>query len=126
MQLPRWEGAELSPLGPASRRQPCSQPCMLPQCSSLKLPSTNCHPSSCRQLLLKQAGAAPLPPCLSANIDEGAVPPAPARPPLLLPAPWLPLHPPRRRWCCGDMDHFDISVWAFEKLADVKWGVIAL
>ncbi len=26
----------------------------------------------------------------------------------------------------GDMDHFDISVWAFEKLADLKWGVIAL
>lgn len=21
-------------------------------------------------------------------------------------------------------DHFDLSVWAFEKLADVKWGVI--
>ncbi|KAI7842555.1 hypothetical protein COHA_003792 [Chlorella ohadii] len=31
-----------------------------------------------------------------------------------------------KRWCCGDMDHFDISVWAFEKLADLKWGVIAL
>lgn len=26
----------------------------------------------------------------------------------------------------GDMDHFDISVWSFEKLADLKWGVIAL
>lgn len=31
-----------------------------------------------------------------------------------------------KRWCCGDKDHFDISVWAFEKLADLKWGVIAL
>jgi hypothetical protein len=29
-----------------------------------------------------------------------------------------------KRWCCGDMDHFDISAWAFEKLADKKWGVI--
>lgn len=31
-----------------------------------------------------------------------------------------------KRWCCGDMDHFDISVWAFERLASTKWGVIAL
>lgn len=32
-----------------------------------------------------------------------------------------------RMFClAGDMDHFDISVWAFEKLADLKWGVIAL
>eukprot|EP01024_Parvocaulis_polyphysoides_P028153 TRINITY_DN25457_c0_g1_i2.p1 TRINITY_DN25457_c0_g1~~TRINITY_DN25457_c0_g1_i2.p1 ORF type:complete len:553 (+),score=83.98 TRINITY_DN25457_c0_g1_i2:120-1778(+) len=31
-----------------------------------------------------------------------------------------------QRWCCGDMDHLDISVWAFEKLADLKWGVIGL
>jgi len=31
-----------------------------------------------------------------------------------------------KRWCCGDMDHFDISVHAFEKLADMKWGVIGL
>jgi hypothetical protein len=29
-----------------------------------------------------------------------------------------------KRWCCGDRDHFDISAWAFEKLADKKWGVI--
>ena len=29
-----------------------------------------------------------------------------------------------KRWCCNDMDHFDVSVWAFEKLADKKWGVI--
>jgi hypothetical protein len=26
----------------------------------------------------------------------------------------------------GDMDHFDLSIWAFEKLASTKWGVIAL
>eukprot|EP01024_Parvocaulis_polyphysoides_P062324 TRINITY_DN7089_c0_g3_i2.p1 TRINITY_DN7089_c0_g3~~TRINITY_DN7089_c0_g3_i2.p1 ORF type:complete len:425 (+),score=67.85 TRINITY_DN7089_c0_g3_i2:156-1430(+) len=31
-----------------------------------------------------------------------------------------------KRWCCGDMDHFDLSVWAFEKLTDIKWGVIGL
>lgn len=31
-----------------------------------------------------------------------------------------------KRWCCGDMDHFDVSVWAFEKLADQKWGVIGI
>ncbi|EFN56233.1 hypothetical protein CHLNCDRAFT_51898 [Chlorella variabilis] len=31
-----------------------------------------------------------------------------------------------KRWCCGDVDHIDMSVWAFEKLADLKWGVIAL
>ena len=31
-----------------------------------------------------------------------------------------------KRWCCGDMDHMDISVWAFEKLADKKWGVIGI
>ena len=22
-----------------------------------------------------------------------------------------------KRWCCGDMDHFDMSIWAFEKIA---------
>lgn len=32
-----------------------------------------------------------------------------------------PLHHP-----AGDIDHLDISVYAFEKLADLKWGVIAL
>jgi hypothetical protein len=26
----------------------------------------------------------------------------------------------------GDVDHFDLSIWAFEKLASVKLGVIAL
>eukprot|EP01024_Parvocaulis_polyphysoides_P047019 TRINITY_DN4455_c0_g1_i1.p3 TRINITY_DN4455_c0_g1~~TRINITY_DN4455_c0_g1_i1.p3 ORF type:complete len:196 (+),score=11.90 TRINITY_DN4455_c0_g1_i1:198-785(+) len=31
-----------------------------------------------------------------------------------------------RRWCCGDTDHFDLSVWAFEKLAELKWGVISV
>eukprot|EP00210_Caulerpa_lentillifera_P002459 g2357.t1 len=31
-----------------------------------------------------------------------------------------------KRWCCGDMDHLDLSIWAFEKLADMKWGVIGL
>ncbi|GLI71000.1 hypothetical protein VaNZ11_016116 [Volvox africanus] len=31
-----------------------------------------------------------------------------------------------KRWCCGDMSHFDVSVFAFEKLADVKWGVIGI
>ncbi|KAI8470465.1 MAG: RlpA-like double-psi beta-barrel-protein domain-containing protein-containing protein [Monoraphidium minutum] len=31
-----------------------------------------------------------------------------------------------KRWCCGDMYHMDLSLWAFEKLADIKWGVIAL
>eukprot|EP01023_Acetabularia_acetabulum_P064785 TRINITY_DN847_c0_g1_i1.p1 TRINITY_DN847_c0_g1~~TRINITY_DN847_c0_g1_i1.p1 ORF type:complete len:420 (-),score=63.82 TRINITY_DN847_c0_g1_i1:2842-4101(-) len=31
-----------------------------------------------------------------------------------------------QRWCCGDMDHLDLSVWTFEKLADTKWGVIGL
>eukprot|EP01025_Chloroclados_australasicus_P069772 TRINITY_DN989_c3_g1_i2.p1 TRINITY_DN989_c3_g1~~TRINITY_DN989_c3_g1_i2.p1 ORF type:complete len:495 (+),score=65.81 TRINITY_DN989_c3_g1_i2:121-1605(+) len=30
------------------------------------------------------------------------------------------------RWCCGDMDHLDLSVWAFEKLAELKWGVLGL
>ncbi|KAI8474618.1 MAG: RlpA-like double-psi beta-barrel-protein domain-containing protein-containing protein [Monoraphidium minutum] len=30
-----------------------------------------------------------------------------------------------KRWCCGDMYHLDVSHWAFEKLADTKWGVIA-
>lgn len=28
------------------------------------------------------------------------------------------------RWCCGDMDHFDLSYNAFAKLADMKWGVM--
>lgn len=24
------------------------------------------------------------------------------------------------------MDHFDVSAWAFEKLADLKWGVMGI
>ncbi|KAJ9529832.1 hypothetical protein QJQ45_022243 [Haematococcus lacustris] len=31
-----------------------------------------------------------------------------------------------KRWCCGDKAHFDVSMWAFEKLAELRWGVIAL
>ncbi|KAF5842723.1 hypothetical protein DUNSADRAFT_5490 [Dunaliella salina] len=31
-----------------------------------------------------------------------------------------------RRWCCGDVDHLDLSKWAFEKLAELRWGVIKL
>lgn len=31
-----------------------------------------------------------------------------------------------KRWCCGDMYHMDLSVWAYEKLADTKWGVIGI
>jgi hypothetical protein len=31
-----------------------------------------------------------------------------------------------KRWCCGDMYHFDLSVWAFERLAEKKWGVIGI
>ena len=31
-----------------------------------------------------------------------------------------------KRWCCGDMYHLDMSLWAYEKLADTKWGVIAV
>ncbi len=31
-----------------------------------------------------------------------------------------------KRWCCGDMPHLDLSTWAFEKLAEKKWGVIGI
>lgn len=31
-------------------------------------------------------------------------------------------HNSNRRWCCGDQDHLDLSVFAFAKLADTKWG----
>ncbi|PRW39389.1 formate nitrite transporter [Chlorella sorokiniana] len=36
-----------------------------------------------------------------------------------------------KRWCCGDNSgtqgtHFDMSIWAFEKLADVAQGVAAI
>lgn len=30
------------------------------------------------------------------------------------------------KWCCGDMDHFDLSKHAFLQLTDEIWGVIAL
>ncbi|GMH35768.1 hypothetical protein BSKO_03636 [Bryopsis sp. KO-2023] len=30
------------------------------------------------------------------------------------------------QWCCGDMDHFDLSRYAFERLSGQIWGVIAL
>jgi len=31
-----------------------------------------------------------------------------------------------KRWCCGDMYHLDLSVWAYERLAQKKWGVIGI
>eukprot|EP00775_Hariotina_reticulata_P005952 gene5952-6191_t len=31
-----------------------------------------------------------------------------------------------KRWCCGDMYHLDMSVWAYEKLGSKKWGVIGV
>eukprot|EP01023_Acetabularia_acetabulum_P019138 TRINITY_DN196_c1_g1_i1.p2 TRINITY_DN196_c1_g1~~TRINITY_DN196_c1_g1_i1.p2 ORF type:complete len:198 (-),score=35.25 TRINITY_DN196_c1_g1_i1:307-900(-) len=31
-----------------------------------------------------------------------------------------------KRWCCGDMKHFDLSVWAFEKLSERRWGVMGI
>ncbi|GMH41672.1 hypothetical protein BSKO_09582 [Bryopsis sp. KO-2023] len=31
-----------------------------------------------------------------------------------------------KRWCCMDMEHLDISVFAYDKLADRRWGVIGL
>lgn len=31
-----------------------------------------------------------------------------------------------KRWCCGDMNHFDIGVWAFQKMADPGKGVIGI
>ncbi|KAF5842724.1 RlpA-like double-psi beta-barrel-protein domain-containing protein-containing protein [Dunaliella salina] len=37
-----------------------------------------------------------------------------------------PNEPSNKRWCCGDMDHLDLSRWAFEKLAELRWGVIKL
>lgn len=30
------------------------------------------------------------------------------------------------QWCCGDMDHFDLSHYAFQRLSAQIWGVIAL
>eukprot|EP01023_Acetabularia_acetabulum_P024986 TRINITY_DN239_c0_g1_i1.p4 TRINITY_DN239_c0_g1~~TRINITY_DN239_c0_g1_i1.p4 ORF type:complete len:198 (+),score=41.82 TRINITY_DN239_c0_g1_i1:172-765(+) len=31
-----------------------------------------------------------------------------------------------KRWCCGDMEHLDLSIWAFEKLSEHRWGVIGI
>lgn len=31
-----------------------------------------------------------------------------------------------KRWCCNDMQHFDVGIWTFEKLAETRWGVIGL
>jgi hypothetical protein len=31
-----------------------------------------------------------------------------------------------KRWCCMDMYHLDMSVWAYEKLAGKQWGVIGV
>ncbi|GMH41639.1 hypothetical protein BSKO_09549 [Bryopsis sp. KO-2023] len=28
--------------------------------------------------------------------------------------------------CCGDMDHLDLSVYTFDKLAERRWGVIGI
>eukprot|EP00798_Chlamydomonas_sp_ICE-L_P030310 gene30310-35300_t len=30
------------------------------------------------------------------------------------------------RWCCGDMDHFDIGVWAFREMASQDKGVVPI
>ncbi|KAG1668661.1 hypothetical protein FOA52_001268 [Chlamydomonas sp. UWO 241] len=31
-----------------------------------------------------------------------------------------------QRWCCGDMDHFDLGIWAFRNMADTSLGVIGI
>lgn len=31
-----------------------------------------------------------------------------------------------RRWCCGDMDHMDISIFAYEKIGRVDKGVMGI
>lgn len=31
-----------------------------------------------------------------------------------------------KRWCCNDVEHLDMSIWAFEKIAPPAWGVIGL
>lgn len=31
-----------------------------------------------------------------------------------------------KRWCCGDVDHLDLSYTVFDQLADRRWGVIGL
>lgn len=30
------------------------------------------------------------------------------------------------RWCCGDMPHMDLSIWALQKLGQSKFGVIGI
>jgi hypothetical protein len=49
----------------------------------------------------------------------------PSKPPSIL-SPQTANYYSNKRWCCGDMYHLDMSVWAFEKLAQTKWGVIAI
>ena len=34
--------------------------------------------------------------------------------------PMAPQYYSNKRWCCGDKYHFDMSAWAFERLADTK------
>ncbi|KAG1668660.1 hypothetical protein FOA52_001267 [Chlamydomonas sp. UWO 241] len=31
-----------------------------------------------------------------------------------------------QRWCCGDMDHLDVGIWAFRDMADPGLGVIGI
>lgn len=31
-----------------------------------------------------------------------------------------------KRWCCGDMPHFDLGVWAFKRMGDPTLGVIGI
>jgi hypothetical protein len=31
-----------------------------------------------------------------------------------------------KRWCCGDLPHFDLGVWAFKRMADPTIGVIGI
>lgn len=31
-----------------------------------------------------------------------------------------------KRWCCEDQPHLDLSIWAWERLADTKYGVMGL
>jgi len=31
-----------------------------------------------------------------------------------------------QQWCCGDMEHLDLSTYAYDLLAERKWGVIGL
>merc|ERR1712129_277604 len=37
---------------------------------------------------------------------------------------YLPKQASNERWCCGDVPHFDLSAWAYDKIAERKWGVI--